>query len=130
MVDTLDTRARARIVRVKEVAPNGVLELEGSDARTVRVHMERCASCHRVYIVDDHVDPRVAVPPANFACTRCRKASGAARMLLCDGCGARWHLECLDAPLAAVPEGPVIGTAMMCREGQAERQLAILPVAQ
>jgi hypothetical protein len=62
MVDTLDTRAGARILRVKEVAPNGVLELEGSDARTVRVHMERCAPCYRVDI-DDHVDPRVAVPP-------------------------------------------------------------------
>jgi hypothetical protein len=79
MVDTLDTRAGARILRVREVAPNGVLELEGLDARTIGVHMERCAPCHRSDI-DVGVDPRVAVPPANFACTRCRKASGAARM--------------------------------------------------
>jgi hypothetical protein len=44
MVDTLDTRAaRARILRMKEVAPSGVLELEGLDARAVRVHMDRCA---------------------------------------------------------------------------------------
>jgi hypothetical protein len=107
MVDTLDIRAGMRILRVKEVAPNGVLELEGSDLRTARVHMERCASCHRVDI-GDRVDPRVAVPPANFACTRCRKASGAARMLLYDNCGAGWHLECLAAPFAAVPEGPSI----------------------
>jgi hypothetical protein len=127
MVDTLDTRAGARIMRVKEVAPNGVLELEGSDARTVRVHMERCAPCHRVDI-DDRVDPRVAVPPANFACTRCRKASGAASMLLCDGCGAGWHLECLAAPLAAVPEGDWY--CDLCRERQAEAPLAILPAAQ
>jgi hypothetical protein len=95
MVDTLDTRSGARILRVKKVAPNRVLELEGSDARTIRVHMKRCAPCHRVDI-DNRVDrdPRVAVLLANFACTRCRKASGAACMLLCDGCGARWHLEC------------------------------------
>lgn len=44
MVDTLDARAGTRILRVKEVAPNGVLVLEGSDAaRRVRVHMEQCA---------------------------------------------------------------------------------------
>jgi hypothetical protein len=106
MVDTLDTRAGARILPVKEVAPNGVLE--GSDARTVQVHKERCAPCHQVNSIDARMDPRVAVPPANFACTRCRKASGAARMLFGNGCGAGWHLDCLAAPLAAMPE--VIGT--------------------
>jgi hypothetical protein len=38
---------------VKEVAPNGVLELGGgSNARTVRVHMERCAPCHWADIDD------------------------------------------------------------------------------
>jgi hypothetical protein len=82
---------------VKEVAPNGVLELKGLDARAVSVHMERCTPCHMVDI-DDRVEPRVAVPPANFACTQCLKTSGAARMLLCDGCGAGWHLECLGRP--------------------------------
>jgi hypothetical protein len=87
MLDTLDTRAGAHILRVRAVADNGVLELEGSDARTVRVHMERCAPCHRPDI-DARVDPRTAVPPPDFACTRCRKASGAGRMLLCDSCGA------------------------------------------
>ncbi|GAQ90023.1 hypothetical protein KFL_005900100 [Klebsormidium nitens] len=47
---------------------------------------ERCAPCHRAD-VDGRVDPRAAVPPADFACTRgCRKSTGAARMLLCDGC--------------------------------------------
>jgi hypothetical protein len=104
MLDTLDTRAGASILRVRAGAENGVLELEGSDARTVRVHMERCAPCHRPD-VDGRMDPRTAVPPPDSACTRCRKASGAARMLLCDSCGAGWHLECLAKPLAAVPAG-------------------------
>jgi hypothetical protein len=104
MLDTLDTRAGARILRVRSVADNGVLELEGADARTVRVHMERCAPCHRADI-DGRVDPRAAVPPPDFACTVCRKASGAARILLCDGCGKGWHLECLSPPLAEVPDG-------------------------
>ncbi|GAQ83296.1 hypothetical protein KFL_001420210 [Klebsormidium nitens] len=56
MVDTLDTRAGARILRVRSVGGNGVLELEGADARTVRVHVERCAPCHRAD-VDGRVDP-------------------------------------------------------------------------
>jgi hypothetical protein len=84
MLDTLDTRAGSSVLRVRAVGKNGVLELEGADARTVRVHVERCAPCHRPDI-DGRMDPRAAVPPPDFACTRCRKASGAARMLLCDG---------------------------------------------
>jgi hypothetical protein len=102
MLDTLDTRAGARILRVRSVADNGVLE--GADATTVRVHMERCAPCHRADI-DGRVDPRAAVPPPDFACMRCRKSSGAARMLLCDGCGEGWHLECLSPLLFEVPDG-------------------------
>jgi hypothetical protein len=117
MLDTLDTRAGARILRVRGVAKNGVLELEGADGRTVRVHMERCAPCHRTDI-DGRMDPRAAVPFLNFACTRCRRSTGAARMLLCDECGAGWHLECLPQPLSAVPEGDWY--CGRCREGQAD----------
>jgi hypothetical protein len=117
MLDTLDTRAGARILRVRAVAANGVLELEGSDGRTVRVHMERCAPCHRAD-VDGRMDPRTAVPSLDFACTRCRRSTGAARMLLCDGCGADWHLECLPRPLSAAPEGDWY--CGRCREGQAD----------
>jgi hypothetical protein len=104
MLDTLDTRAGARILRVRLVTDSGVLELEGADVRTVRVHMERRAPCHRADI-DRRVDLRAAVPPPDFACTRCRKSSRAARMLLCDGCGKGWHLECLSPPLSEVPDG-------------------------
>jgi hypothetical protein len=124
MVDTLDTRAGVRILRVKKMAPNGVLELEGSDARTVRVHMERCAPCHWVDI-DERVNPRVAVPLPSFAYTWCRKSTGAARVLLCDGCGAGWHLECLAVPLGAIPEGDWYCDT--CKEGQGAGPLAILP---
>jgi hypothetical protein len=68
MLDTLDTRARARILRLRAVAENGVLELEGGDARTVQVahgavrtvpsgrHRRACGR-------------RAAVPPPDFACT-------------------------------------------------------------
>jgi hypothetical protein len=117
MLDTLDTRAGARILRVWAVAANGVLELEGSNRRTVRVHVERCAPCHRAD-VDGRVDPGTAVPSLDFACTRCQRSTGAARMLLCDGCGAGWHLECLPLPLSAVPEGDWYSGR--CREGQAD----------
>jgi hypothetical protein len=120
MLDTLDTRAGTKILRVRAVAEGGVLELEGSDGRTVRVHMERCAPCHRAD-VDGRVDLRKAVPSLDFACTRCRRSTGAARMLLCDGCGAGWHLECLPKPLAAVPEGDWY--CSRCREGQADQAL-------
>jgi hypothetical protein len=116
MLDTLDTRAGTRILRVWAVAPNGVLELEGSDGRTVRVHMERCAPCHRAD-VDGRIDPRTAVPSLDFACTRCQRPTGAARMLLCDGHGAGWHLECLPQPLLQ----PLRGTGTVAAVGRGRR---------
>ncbi|GAQ92570.1 hypothetical protein KFL_010570010, partial [Klebsormidium nitens] len=104
MLNTLDSRAGPRILRVKQVRAGGVLELEGADARTVRVHMELCAPCHRTDI-DDRQDARLARPTVDFACTECRRADDEASMPLCDGCGAGWHTRCLVPPLAAVPEG-------------------------
>jgi hypothetical protein len=119
MLDTLDTKAGQRILRVRTVRPDGVLELEGADARTVRVHMKRCAPCHRPDI-DGQVDPKLAVPSRDFACTRCRKASSKGSMLLCDGCGAGWHLGCLAQTLTAVPDGtgtvPSAGQNKPCRQ--------------
>ena len=103
-LNTLDSSAGPHILRVKGVRQTGVLELEGADARTVRVHMERCAPCHRVDI-DPSQDPRLARPTVGLACTRCRHADGEDSMLLCDGCGAGWHLQCLTPALAAVPDG-------------------------
>jgi hypothetical protein len=47
MLDTLKTKVGQRILRLRTVRPEGVLELEGADARTVRMLMERCAPCHR-----------------------------------------------------------------------------------
>jgi hypothetical protein len=104
MLDTLDTRAGVSILRVRAVAENGVLELEGSDAG-------RCgytwSGVHHVIVLTltGGGTRGRRFPPPDFACTRCRKASGAARMLLCDSCGVGWHLECLARPLSAVPAG-------------------------
>ncbi|GAQ89929.1 hypothetical protein KFL_005780070 [Klebsormidium nitens] len=77
MLYTLDTRACVQVLSVREVAANGVLELEGADARTIRVHMERCAPCHWADI-DGRMDPLAAVLAVDVASTRCWKASGAA----------------------------------------------------
>jgi hypothetical protein len=112
MLDTLDTRAGDRIFRVRAVTEDGVLELEGSDARTVRVHMERCAPCHRVD-VDGRVDPRRAVPSLDFACTRCRRSTGAARM----------HCYVMGAGLA----GTWSACPSLCRQSQGGLVLWALP---
>jgi hypothetical protein len=123
MVDTLDTGAGARFLRVKAVAPNKVLELEGSDAADgLEARRKVCPMPS-----GGHRRPRGSTG-GGATSTRCRKASGAARMLLCDGCGAGWHLECPAAPLAAVPEGDWY--CDLCREGQAEAPLAVLPATQ
>lgn len=41
----------------------------------------------------------------DLACEVCGSTAGGVTMLLCDGCDGGWHMECLDVPLEAVPEG-------------------------
>ena len=99
-VNTLDVRTTRTILRVRAVLPNGVLELEGSDGRTVKVRMELCAPCHLPNLVTDELGV-----PADLACSICASASMADPMLLCDRCDRGYHLHCLDPPLDRVPAG-------------------------
>ena len=99
-VNTLDVKTTRTILRVRAVLPHGVLELEGSDGKTVRVRMELCAPCHIPNLVTDELGV-----PADLACSICGSASMADPMLLCDRCDRGYHLHCLDPPLDRVPAG-------------------------
>ena len=80
-VNTLDVKTTRTILRVRAVRPQGVLELEGADGKTVRVRMELCAPCHIPNLVTDAVGV-----PADLACTVCGSPSMADPVLLCDRC--------------------------------------------
>ena len=100
-VNTLDVRTSRRILRVRSIRPQGVLELEGADGQTVRVRMELCAPCRIPNLVTS--SDGVA---ADLECSICGSPSMADPMLLCDRCDRGYHIHCLTPPLEAVPSGP------------------------
>ena len=68
------------------------------------VRAEHCAPCHLANI-DSTLDYSLRIPTDNLACQICKLPDNAATMLLCDGCEAGYHMQCLDPPLTAVPPG-------------------------
>ncbi|GIM10776.1 hypothetical protein Vretimale_14349 [Volvox reticuliferus] len=100
----LEPQARPEILRVVEVRPTGVLQLEGQCGNCITAHVTHCAPCHLP--IDDHtIDPRLARPSASLPCEVCKFPDGEEWMLLCDSCGAGWHTYCLKPLLTEVPEG-------------------------
>ncbi|GIL88000.1 hypothetical protein Vretimale_6366 [Volvox reticuliferus] len=100
----LEPEARPEILRVVEVRPTGVLQLQGRCRNRITMHVTHCAPCHLP--IDDHtIDPRLARPSANLPCQVCKFPDEEEWMLLCDGCGTGWHTYCLKPPLTEVPEG-------------------------
>jgi hypothetical protein len=66
--------------------------------------VRNCAPYH-LPNVDDTVDPSFAVVLAGLKCMLCGLATGAATILVCDGCSKGWHMSCLVLPLEEIPEG-------------------------
>lgn len=102
--NTLDTVASKTILRILQVLPTGVLELQGSDGCTIKEHQRSCTPCHL-----PNLDPSMTTagwqPPANHPCFVCHRTDDASDMLLCDGCNQGYHLFCLQSPLTPVPDG-------------------------
>jgi hypothetical protein len=100
----LQSKALDVVLRVREVKPSGVLLLEGSCGNLLSLPLEHCALCHGD-VLDETTYPMLARPPADLACSTCSRTDGEASMLLCDACGAGYHLWCLRVPLLRVPTG-------------------------
>eukprot|EP00897_Mesotaenium_endlicherianum_P007285 jgi/Mesen1/6585/ME000338S05770 len=68
---TINTSSGAVILRVKHVFDNGVLEVEGSDGKTMRDHVQNCSLCHL-----PNIDPTVRVVPEELVpatpCASCK----------------------------------------------------------
>lgn len=99
-VNSLDVKTSRTILRVRNVLPHGILELEGADGMAVKVRMELCAPCYIPNLITDELGV-----PADLACCICNSPSMADPMLLCDRCDRGYHLHCLDPPLERVPAG-------------------------
>jgi hypothetical protein len=101
---TLQPQAKPSILRVKQVLPSGVLQLQGKCGRTAEVHMDHCAPCHLPHL-DGEVDPLLTDEVDHIVCEVCGREEPESHLLLCDICNAGYHTFCLQPPLNAVPSG-------------------------
>ena len=110
---TLDIGTGPRILRVKAIRDNGILELQGADERVTKEHMKNCAPCF-LPDLDGSMDPLAARITDATACHVCERADGEDTMLLCDACNAAFHMECLSPPLEEIPAGDWHCAACVC----------------
>lgn len=101
---TLQPQAKPSILRVKQVLPSGVLQLQGKCGRTAEVHMDLCAPCHLPHL-DGDIDPLLVAEVDSIVCEVCAREEPESHLLLCDICNAGYHTFCLQPPLNAVPSG-------------------------
>eukprot|EP00877_Chromochloris_zofingiensis_P006429 jgi/Chrzof1/2039/UNPLg00695.t1 len=100
---TIQLKARALILRIKEVRSSCVLVLQGRCGTQMAVHMTQCAPCH-LPDLDGTIDPSLAAHD-DAPCVVCGYPDDDHIILLCDGCGTAWHTYCCSPPLPKVPEG-------------------------
>jgi hypothetical protein len=100
---TLQPRAKALILRVKEVRDSGVLLLQGRCGRTASMHMSHCAPCH-LPDIDGSIDPLLQDDVDDIMCEVCGTDENEGELLLCDYCNAGYHTYCLRPPIDQVPE--------------------------
>ncbi len=65
--DTLNIFSSHTILRIKAIKLSGVLELQGTDGRTIRDHSKKCAPCDL-----PNLDPTIIIsiwnPPLDYPC--------------------------------------------------------------
>jgi hypothetical protein len=99
---TLQPQARPSILRVRQVLPSGVLELQGKCGRTAEIHTDHCAPCHLPHL-DGEIDPVLITDVDHIVCEVCDREEPESHLLLCDICNLGYHTFCLQPPLSAVP---------------------------
>jgi len=70
--DTLNISFGYIISRIKAIRLLGVLELQGTDERTIQDHSKNCAPCHL-----PNLDPTIItstwIPPLDYPCQVCQR---------------------------------------------------------
>jgi len=101
---TLQPKARPSILKVLQVRPTGVLQLQGKCGRTALIRQEQCAPCH-LPDLDGTIDPVLNTSWSSMTCEVCATERPQSKLLLCDYCNKAYHIHCLQPPLDAVPSG-------------------------
>jgi hypothetical protein len=100
---TLQPHAKPAILRVHKVLPSGVLQLQGKCGRLADAHVDNCAPCHLPHL-DGDIDPHILDEWEDAVCEVCEQEEPVATCLLCDLCLRAFHTQCLQPPLATLPE--------------------------
>lgn len=95
-------KATPIILQVTRLTPTGTVELMGRCGQVARTHVRNIAPCHLPHI-DRRILPSLRTPEADQACEVCGLPNRPSKMLICDGCSAGYHLDCLTPPLTTVP---------------------------
>jgi transposase InsO family protein len=101
---TLGTRARAEVLRVKQVRESGVLVLINQAGQVIDKHMEHCVPCTLPNLLGDTY-AGLTRPPEDLPCQVCKDHRHWDLMIMCDNCDTGWHTFCLLPALDSVPEG-------------------------
>jgi transposase InsO family protein len=122
--NTLQPKAKPAILRITEVRPSGVLQLQGRCGRTVEVSMQHCSPCPLPGI-DGSIDPLLGAADPDALCEVCGSLNESqSPLLLCDICDAAYHLHCLQPTLAGVPAGHWI-CPKCCNQGYTLQDAAL-----
>eukprot|EP00877_Chromochloris_zofingiensis_P012904 jgi/Chrzof1/7868/Cz02g39130.t1 len=101
---TLQIAARLEIYQIVELRDSGAVIVRGKCGTTVSKHISQITPCH-LPDIDPTINPALARNNPDLACEVCDNTDRESAMLLCDGCGAGYHIFCLEPPLGSVPRG-------------------------
>ena len=99
--DALMLGTMPAVMRVVHVQSNGQVRLMGRDGRTIKWHTLE------LYLLPN-VDPTMREGDEEYAHTKCEVCDSrdeGEKMLLCVTCDTGWHMQCLQPPLEAIPDG-------------------------
>jgi hypothetical protein len=101
---SLAIKARPLILKVKEVRPAGVVELQDKAGKVVVHQVSQLAPCH-LPDIDGTIDRTLQGVDMEAECRVCGLPDDEAQFMFCDHCNTGWHTYCCTPPLTQVPGG-------------------------
>lgn len=101
---SLVIKARPLILRVKQLRPGGLVELQDKAGQVFTRQVSQLAPCH-LPDIDGTIDRVLLGQDQAAECVVCGSAEDEEVFMFCDHCNQGWHTYCCTPPLAQVPEG-------------------------
>jgi len=82
--------------------PSSVLELQGTNGRTIWDHSKNCAP-YNLPNLNPTIITSIWIPPLDYPCQVCQRIDDVDQMLFCDNCNGGYHLFCLKPKFIQIP---------------------------